>query len=429
MKIMILGGGGREHALAWAAARSPHVAKVFVVPGNAGTELEPNTVNVPIAADAIDECVQFARTEAVDLTIVGPEGPLVAGIVDRFAEAGLKCFGPTRSAAVLEGSKSFAKAFLQRHGIATAPYAAFTDVNQARDYIFRQTAPVVVKADGLAAGKGVVIAHTLAEAVAAAEAMLQDQRFGAAGREIIVEGFLQGEEASFMVLTDGEYVVPLASSQDHKARDDGDQGPNTGGMGAYSPAPVITSALQERVLKEIIFPTLRGMAAEGRRYCGFLYAGLMIDACGNPHVLEYNCRLGDPETQVILLRLRSDLVLLCQAALSGTLQTQRAEWDTRVALGVVMAAEGYPERYRQGDVINGLSSAETDTCKVFHAGTARRDADIVTAGGRVLSVCALGGSVHEARRLVYNSSNRIHWSGAFARNDIGYRALAREAEE
>jgi phosphoribosylamine---glycine ligase len=430
VKILIVGGGGREHAMAWKAGQSPLVDKVYVAPGNAGTELAANLENVAIAADDIDGLLRFASAQRIDLTLVGPEAPLVAGIVDEFQAAGLRCFGPTRVAAVLEGSKAFMKGFLQRHEIPTAPYQTFTDLDLAEAYIGRQTPPIVVKASGLAAGKGVVIAHTVAEALEAATAMLECSSLGAAGREIVVEGFLQGEEASFIVVTDGDHVVPLATSQDHKALGEGDLGPNTGGMGAYSPAAVIDELLQERILREIILPTVSGMAEEGRRYQGFLYAGLMIDGAGQPQVLEYNCRLGDPETQAILMRLRSDLVEVCLATLTGKLAEQQPQWDPKPALCVVMSAAGYPNAYRKADVISGLASREdSDGLMVFHAGTTRDREQVVTSGGRVMSVCALGESVGEAQHRAYERLRSIHWEGAYYREDIGYRAIARETNE
>ncbi len=427
MKVLIIGGGGREHALAWKAAQSPRVERVYVAPGNAGTALEPKIENVALRADDVPGLVAFARDTGIGLTIVGPEAPLVAGVVDAFREAGLRCFGPSRAAAELEGSKAFAKDFLARHNIPTARYQTFTDLDAARDYIRRMGAPIVVKADGLAAGKGVTVARTVEEALRAAEEALAGNAFGAAGSRIVVEEFLQGEEASFIVMVDGEHILPLASSQDHKARDDGDQGPNTGGMGAYSPAPVVTAEVHARVMREVIEPTVRGMAAEGRRYTGFLYAGLMIDANGAPKVLEYNCRMGDPETQPIMLRLKTDLVELCEAAVDGRLDQVEIVWDPRPSLGVVMAAGGYPGDYAKGHVITGLPTQEEPDRKVFHAGTALgADGQVVTNGGRVLCVCALGDSVADAQCRAYELAGRISWEGAFYRKDIGYRAVARE---
>lgn len=425
MKLLVVGGGGREHALAWCLARSSRVAEVLVAPGNAGTAHEPKVRNAAVAAGDIGGLLRLARAEGVDLTVIGPEAPLVAGIVDAFADTGLRCFGPRRAAAGLEGSKVYAKDFLARHDIPTAAYRSFTDAGAACAWIREHGAPLVVKADGLAAGKGVTLAHSVAEAEAAVRAMLEEGAFGAAGRRVVVEEFLEGEEASFMCLVDGAHVLPLASSQDHKARDEGDTGPNTGGMGAYSPAPVITPALHERILREVIEPTVRGLAADGRPFTGFLYAGLMIGADGTPRVLEYNVRLGDPETQPILLRLRSDLVDLLEAALDGRLDHAHAEWDPRTALGVVLAAGGYPGAYRKGDAIEGLSQADAPDTKVFHAGTALRDGRVVTNGGRVLCACALGATVAEAREHAYALAARIHWDGVYYRRDIGHRALAR----
>jgi phosphoribosylamine--glycine ligase len=425
MNIMVIGGGGREHALAWKAAQSPQAGRVFVAPGNAGTAQEPGLENVAIAADDIDALLAFAREQDVGLTIVGPEVPLVAGVVDRFSAAGLRCFGPTQAAARLEGSKSFSKDFLARHGIPTAAYATFTDTAAAADYIRRQGAPIVVKADGLAAGKGVVLAQTEAEAIATVDDMLAGNVFGEAGHRVVIEEFLQGEEASFIVMVDGEHCLPLATSQDHKARDNGDTGPNTGGMGAYSPAPVVTPVIHDRVMQEVILPTVRGMAAEGSPFTGFLYAGLMIASDGTPKVLEYNVRFGDPETQPIMLRLRSDLVALCLAALDRRLDSMMAEWDERASLGVVLAAGGYPDAYRKGDVIEGLPPVDDADCKVFHAGTTGRGDAVLTSGGRVLCVCALGDTIAAAQQQAYACVGRIHWPGVYYRTDIGYRAIAR----
>lgn len=426
MNVLIIGSGGREHALAWKVAQSPRIVNVFVAPGNAGSALEPKVTNLKIAADDIPELVRFAAGHGVDLTIVGPEAPLVLGLVDAFQDAGLRCFGPTQAAAQLEGSKSFTKDFLARHGIPTAEYRTFTELEPAVAYIRDRGAPIVVKADGLAAGKGVILAQTEAEAIAAATGMLSGEDFGEAGRRVVIEEFMQGEEASFIVMVDGEHILPMASSQDHKPRDNGDKGPNTGGLGAYSPAPVVTPEMHERILAEVIEPTVKGMAAEGNPYTGFLYAGLMIDADGVPKVLEYNCRFGDPETQPILMRLRSDLTGLCEAALDRRLDRVRAEWDSRASVGVVMAAGGYPEDYAKGDVISGLPRDELPGAKIFHAGTAERDGQVVTNGGRVLCVTALGDSVSEAQMLAYNLAKRISWKGAYYRTDIGYRAVARE---
>ncbi len=423
MKILVIGGGGREHALAWKAAQSPQVERVLVAPGNAGTAREPKLVNVPVSAEDIPGLLRVAEDENVDLTIVGPEAPLVAGVVDIFQDAGLKIFGPSRDAARLEGSKSFTKAFLDRHAIPTAHYGVFTDVNEAIRYIHDHGAPIVVKADGLAAGKGVILAQTQDEAIAAVKDMLAGNAFGAAGHRVVIEEFLEGEEASFICMVDGASALPMATSQDHKAVGEGDTGPNTGGMGAYSPAPVVTPELHDRVMREVIEPTVRGMALEGMPYTGFLYAGLMIDRDGNPRVLEYNVRFGDPETQPIMLRMKSDLVELCLAAVDGGLEGRSAEWDPRASLGVVMAAGGYPGDYRKGDVIEGLDLPDPEGVKVFHAGTAERDGKVVTSGGRVLCVCALGDTVADAQRRAYDRVAQIAWPDAYYRRDIGYRAI------
>jgi phosphoribosylamine--glycine ligase len=426
MNILIIGGGGREHALAWKVAQSPLASRVFVAPGNAGTAQEPGLENVAIDAGDIDALLAFAQEQDVGLTIVGPEVPLVAGVVDRFGAAGLRCFGPSQAAARLEGSKTFSKDFLARHGIPTAAYATFTDSAAAADYIRRQGAPIVVKADGLAAGKGVILAQTEAEAIAAVDDMLAGNVFGEAGHRVVIEEFLQGEEASFIVMVDGEHCLPLATSQDHKARDNGDTGPNTGGMGAYSPAPVVTPAIHDRVMQEVILPTVRGMAAEGSPFTGFLYAGLMIAADGTPKVLEYNVRFGDPETQPVMLRLRSDLVALCLAALDGRLDSVTAEWDARASLGVVLAAGGYPDVYHKGDIIEGLPPVDDADCKVFHAGTTGHGDTVLTCGGRVLCVCALGDTIAAAQQQAYACVGRINWPDVYYRTDIGYRAIARE---
>ena len=423
MNVLVIGGGGREHALAWKLAQSPRVDRVYVAPGNAGTALEPGVENLAIAATELDRLAEFAAGHEIAFTLVGPEVPLVAGLVDRFEARGLPVFGPTRAAAQLEGSKQFAKEFMARHGIPTAAYAAFTEVEPALAHVRERGAPIVVKADGLAAGKGVVVATTLAEAEAAVRDMLAGGAFGSAGQRVVIEECLVGEEASFIVLADGEQVLAMASSQDHKRVGDGDTGPNTGGMGAYSPAPVVTAAVHDRVMAEVIRPTLRGMAAEGRRYRGFLYAGLMIAADGAPRVIEYNCRFGDPETQPILLRLRSDLVDLIEAALTGRLGDMTADWDPRPALGVVMAAEGYPGECRSGDAIDGLAADADPALKVFHAGTRLQDGRAVTSGGRVLCVTALGDSVAAAADRAYAAARHIHWPGAFYRHDIGHRAI------
>jgi len=426
MNILIIGSGGREHALAWKAAQSPLVENVFVAPGNAGTALEAGVENLDVAADDIDGLLAAALEKTIDLTIVGPEAALVTGVVDRFSAAGLKCFGPIRRAARLEGSKAFAKEFMQRHEIPTAASGSFSDLKEALEYLRKVGAPIVIKADGLAAGKGVILAQDLDSAEAALKQMLAGNRFGEAGQRVLIEEFLSGEEASFMVMADGRNILPLASSQDHKARDDGDQGPNTGGMGAYSPAPVVSPEMHERIMERIIRPTIEGMASEGHAYSGFLYAGVMIDQAGNPRVLEYNCRLGDPETQPILLRMQSDLVAHCLATLEGKLDEEEAEWDDRAALGVVLAAGGYPDDYRTGDVIEGLPEQEEPGQKVFHAGTALADDKVVTAGGRVLCATALGSTVAEAQTRAYELARRIHWDGIYFRSDIGYRAVARE---
>ncbi len=427
MKVLVVGGGGREHALAWKLAQSPRVEGVYVAPGNAGTALEPGVENVPIKADDIEGLLRFVRHTGVDLTVVGPEAPLVAGIVDAFEAESQAIFGPTQAAAQLEGSKAFTKDFLAHHAIPTADYRVFTELEPALAHVRQRGAPIVVKADGLAAGKGVILAATVEQAERAVRDMLEDGRFGAAGHRVVLEEFLTGEEASFICMVDGEHILPLASSQDHKARDDGDRGPNTGGMGAYSPAPVVTPDIHERILAEVIRPTVAGLREEGTPYRGFLYAGLMITPDGTPKVLEFNCRFGDPETQPILMRLRTDLADLLEAGMSGALDRTAAHWDARSALGVVMAAAGYPGSYRKGDVIHGLEAAAAlEDVKVFHAGTALRDGAVVTAGGRVLCVTALGENVTAARRRAYEAVGQIHWEGAFYRSDIGYRAVARE---
>ena len=422
MKLLVIGSGGREHALAWKLAQSPRVQKVFVAPGNGGTATEPGLENVPI--DEIPTLIAFAQRESIYLTVVGPEAPLAAGIVDQFRAAGLRIFGPTRAAAQLESSKEFAKAFMVRHGIPTARYASFTAAADARAYIEQHGAPIVVKADGLAAGKGVVVASTVDEALAAVDAMLVGNRLGEAGARVVIEECLVGEEASFIVLCDGAHVLPLATSQDHKRLLDGDAGPNTGGMGAYSPAPVITPELHARVMREVIQPTLQGMAKDGLPYGGFLYAGLMIDRDGNPRTLEYNCRLGDPETQPILLRLKSDLLPVLEHALDGTLDRARIEWDRRSAIGVVLAAHGYPDAPRKGDAITGLPKAGED-CRVFHAGTRLDAGRVVTSGGRVLCVTGLGDSLRMARSRAYDALAGIRFDGMQYRKDIGHRALKR----
>ncbi|MEE4375946.1 MAG: phosphoribosylamine--glycine ligase [Candidatus Competibacteraceae bacterium] len=429
MNVLIIGGGGREHALAWKVAQSARVEHVYVAPGNAGTALEAKVSNVGIAVDDINGLIRCAQDKQVGLTLVGPEAPLVLGVVDAFQEAGLRCFGPRQGAAQLEGSKAFTKDFLARHRIPTAAYRSFTEITPALDYIRRHGAPIVVKADGLAAGKGVILAQSVTEAEQAVRDMLTAGTFGEAGQRVVIEEFLQGEEASFIVMVDGAHILPMASSQDHKARDNGDQGPNTGGMGAYSPAPVVTPELHQRILREVIEPTVNGMAAEGHPYTGFLYAGLMISADGTPKVLEYNCRFGDPEAQPIMLRLQSDLVDLCEAALERRLDRITADWDSRAALGVVLTAAGYPGAYRKGDVISGLPVAEQEGTKLFHAGTTQKDGKVVTAGGRVMCATALGETVSLARKQAYQLARKVCWDGAYYRTDIGYRAVAREQEK
>jgi phosphoribosylamine--glycine ligase len=426
VKVLVIGGGGREHALAWKCAQSDNVVEVLVAPGNAGTAHEPGVRNVAVAADDIEALLKMATAESVDLTIVGPEAPLVAGIVDRFTAAGLPCFGPSAAASRLEGSKAFTKDFLARYDIPTADYKTFRELGPALDYIRQQGAPIVIKADGLAAGKGVIVAHTLEEAEQAATDMLAGNKFGDAGARIVVEEFLDGEEASFIVITDGDTILPMATSQDHKARDDGDLGPNTGGMGAYSPAPVVTPVVEQKVMDLVIRPTLEGMQKDGAPYVGFLYAGLMIMADGTPRVIEFNCRMGDPETQPIMARLRSDLVEICAATLTGTLGDIQPDWDARAALGVVMAAGGYPGPYANGKVISGLVGADSDTRKVFHAGTREAGDDVVTSGGRVLCAVGLGATVADAAREAYAAVAQISWEDACFRRDIGYRAIARE---
>ena len=423
MKILIVGSGGREHALAWKARQSPKVERVFVAPGNPGTALEPSVENVEISVEDIPGLLAFAQKEHIDLTIIGPEIPLVMGIVDSFRQAGLKCFGPTAKAAQLEGSKSFCKDFMLRHNIPTARYQSFTDKSLAIAYVRKQGAPIVVKADGLAAGKGVIVAQTKQEAIAAVEDMLSGNVFGEAGNRVVIEEFLQGEEASFIIIADGKHALPMATSQDHKARDNGDKGPNTGGMGAYSPAPVVTPEIHDRVMRDVIEPTLKGMADDGQPYTGFLYAGLMIATDGSIKVLEYNCRFGDPETQPIMMRMKSDLVELCEAALAGELDKTTSEWDERAALGVVLASGGYPDAYQKGAVISGLPEQEQEDRKVFHAGTKQIDGVLVTAGGRVLCACALGHNIQEAQTKAYALADNIHWDDIYYRTDIGFKAI------
>ncbi|EOX4226328.1 phosphoribosylamine--glycine ligase [Vibrio cholerae] len=426
MQVLIIGSGGREHALAWKVAQNPQVDTIYVAPGNAGTALEHKVQNVNIGITDIPALVAFAQDKAIELTIVGPEAPLVIGVVDAFRAAGLPIFGPTQGAAQLEGSKAFTKDFLARHNIPTAAYANFTEIEPALAYVREKGAPIVVKADGLAAGKGVIVAMTLQEAEDAIQDMLAGNAFGSAGSRVVVEEFLDGEEASFIVMVDGENVLPMATSQDHKRVGDADTGPNTGGMGAYSPAPVVTQDVHDRVMHEVIYPTVRGMAAEGNTYTGFLYAGLMIDNTGAPKVIEYNCRFGDPETQPIMMRLQSDLVELCQAAIAGKLDQVESKWDPRASIGVVLAAGSYPGDYAKGEVISGLPTQESAGQKVFHAGTETQGDQVVTNGGRVLCATALGNTVLEAQQRAYQLADQIHWNGMFCRRDIGYRAIARE---
>jgi len=422
MNILIIGGGGREHALAWKTAQSVDVKTVFVAPGNAGTALEDKVKNIDINAEDIDALKQFAMQNEIALTIVGPEAPLVNGVVDSFHAAGLKIFGPTRGAAQLEGSKAFTKDFLARNNIPTAAYGNFTDEAEAISYIKQQGAPIVIKADGLAAGKGVILAQTEDEAIAAVKDMLSGNSFGDAGARVVIEEFLNGEEASFICMIDGKNILPMATSQDHKARDEGDTGPNTGGMGAYSPAPLVTDEIHQAVIDEVIRPTVDGMAKEGNAFSGFLYAGLMIEN-NKPKVLEYNVRFGDPETQPIMMRLQSDLVQLCLAAVEGKLDEQTTQWDSQYALGVVLAAGGYPGNYKKGDVISGLEGLDTHKTKVFHAGTAIQDEQVVTHGGRVLCACGMGNTVAEAQKAAYEIVEKIHWDGVYYRKDIGFKAI------
>ncbi|MYF71221.1 MAG: phosphoribosylamine--glycine ligase [Proteobacteria bacterium] len=426
MKILVIGSGGREHALVWKFAQSPLVTEILAAPGNAGTAMEPKARNLAVGASDLDGLLNLAQSERVDLTVVGPEQPLVDGVVDRFEAAGLKCFGPQATAARLEGSKAFTKAFLARHNIPTAAYETFAEPDAALEYIGFRTLPIVIKADGLAAGKGVIIAETFEEAERTVRGMLEQRTFGDAGATVVVEDFLRGEEASFIAVVDDTRIVPLASSQDHKTRDEGDRGPNTGGMGAYSPAPVLTPELHRRVMDEIMIPTVTGMSAEGMAYRGFLYAGLMIDPDGKPRVLEYNCRFGDPETQPVLARMRSDLTELCLAAFDGSLDSIEVEWDPRASLGVVLASGGYPGSYATGTPISGLDANFGDDTLVFHAGTREDDGNIVTSGGRVLCVVGLGDTVASAAELAYSSAARIHWKDVYYRRDIGYRAIQRE---
>jgi phosphoribosylamine--glycine ligase len=422
MKVLVVGGGGREHALAWKAAQSPLVSQVYVAPGNAGTAQETRVSNVEIGAEDIDSLLEFAQQKKIDLTIVGPEAPLVAGIVDRFQQSGLTIFGPSAAAAQLEGSKTFTKDFLARHQIPTASYQSFTEIEPAIDYVRSQGAPIVVKADGLAAGKGVIMAENEEQAIVAITDMLAGNAFGDAGHRVVIEEHLAGEEASFICMVDGEEVLPMATSQDHKARDNGDQGPNTGGMGAYSPATVVTAEIEDRVMQQIIMPTVRGMNAEGARYTGFLYAGLMIDDQGQVKVLEYNCRFGDPETQPIMMRLKSDLVELCLAACEGRLAGKSADWDQRFSLGVVLASAGYPGSYASGEPIAGIPDAD-ESSKVFHAGTIDDEGQVVSHGGRVLCAVSLGENIQQAQQKAYQIVAEIDWPNAYFRTDIGFKAI------
>ena len=429
MKVLLVGSGGREHALGWKMAQSSKVDRVFIAPGNAGTAIEKGIENINIDAEDIQALLEFAQKNQIDLTVVGPEAPLVKGIVDLFSDAGLKCFGPSQAAAQLEGSKAFSKDFFARHNIPTAAYANFTDIDKAVAYIKQQGAPIVVKADGLAAGKGVILAQTEEQAIAAVKDMLAGNSFGDAGHRVVIEEFLTGEEASIIVIADGENYLPMATSQDHKARDNGDKGPNTGGMGAYSPAPVVTPEISQKIMQDVIEPTIKGMADEGHPFTGFLYAGVMIDSQGNAKVLEYNVRFGDPETQPIMMRLQSDLVELLEAALEGELKQQTIEWDQRSSLGVVMAADGYPNTYAKGDIITNIPDDE-DNSKVFHAGTALNDNnELVNSGGRVLCVVGLGENVTQAQKIAYQTLAKINWKNAYYRTDIGHRAINREKQE
>jgi phosphoribosylamine--glycine ligase len=428
MKVMIIGSGGREHALAWKAAQSEQVGKVYVVPGNAGTAHESKLENVALDPMNFAALTDFAKENQVGLTIIGPEAPLVAGIVNYFTEQGLACFGPSQGAAQLEGSKAFTKDFLQRHNIPTAAYGNFTDVDEAVEYLKTQSLPIVIKADGLAAGKGVIIAQSMDEAVETVADMLSGNSFGEAGHRVVIEEFMTGEEASFIALVDGKTALPFASSQDHKARDDGDLGPNTGGMGAYSPAPVVTAEIHERIMQQVIIPTVKGMAEEGNTYVGFLYAGLMISADGQPKVVEFNCRFGDPEAQPVMMRLQSDLVELCQAALEAKLDSMTIAFDPQPAVGVVLAAGGYPNSYAKGKVISGLDTAQDNSRKIFHAGTTEKDGQIVTNGGRVLCATAMGESVTAAQEAAYKLVDQINWDEVYYRTDIAYRAIDREKQ-
>ena len=426
MKILVIGSGGREHALAWKLSQSPNVERVYVAPGNAGTAQEPGITNVDIAITDFEGLAKFCDVSAIDLTVVGPEGPLVNGIVDFFHDKGLRCFGPNQAAAQLEGSKAFSKAFMQRHNIPTGHYKVFESLDAALTHINEIGAPLVIKADGLAAGKGVFLAHTIAEAKLAATEILGEQAFGEAGSQIIIEEFLFGEEVSFICMVGKGEVIAMATSQDHKARDEGDVGPNTGGMGAYSPAPIVDASLHQRIMRDVINPTINGLRDEGIEYCGFLYAGLMIDGDGIPQVLEYNCRFGDPETQPIMMRLDSDLLELCNLALDGGLNQTNVRWNTKCALGVVMAADGYPFGYATGLLIEYDQTTTQSECKVFHAGTRLENKKIVTSGGRVLCVTALGNTVQEASQRAYRECEKIRWDNAYYRKDIGHKAITRE---
>lgn len=426
MNILIIGSGGREHALAWKAAQSDHVETVFVAPGNAGTATDNKCANIAIGTMDFPALAAFAKDNNVGLTIVGPEAPLVEGVVDYFTERGLRCFGPDKGAAQLEGSKAFTKDFLARHNIPSAAYETFTDIEPALAYIKSRGAPIVIKADGLAAGKGVIVALTEVEAEDAVRDMLAGNAFGEAGHRVVIEDFLEGEEASFIVMVDGKNILPMATSQDHKRAGDGDTGPNTGGMGAYSPAPVVTPAIYQRIMNEVIEPTVAGMAAEGNDYTGFLYAGLMINAAGEPKVIEYNCRFGDPETQPIMMRLQGDLIAMCNSALDGKLNDISVQWDSRPSVGIVLAAGGYPGNYAKGETISGLDSCDTSDAKVFHAGTQLKNGQIVTSGGRVLCATALGNTVTDAQQKAYQQIDAISWNTMYFRKDIGYRAIARE---
>ena len=426
MNILVIGSGGREHSLAWKCAQADRVNHVYVAPGNAGTSLEPKVKNTTLDLLDFPALVQFAERNEITLTIVGPEAPLVEGIVDFFQEKGLACFGPSRAAAQLEGSKAFSKDFLKRHGIPTAAFETFTDTASAVSYVQSRGVPIVIKADGLAAGKGVIVAETEAQAIAAVEDMLQGNKYGDAGHRVVIEDFLVGEEASFIAMIDGENILPMASSQDHKARDNGDKGPNTGGMGAYSPAPVVSHAVHERIMEQVIRPTVAGMTSDGHPYVGFLYAGLMIDQDGNPSVVEFNCRFGDPEAQPVMMRLQSDLTELCQLALTGRLDSAQAHWDERPAVGVVLAAGGYPDNYQKGAVIQGLDAQHGDSQKIFHAGTREENGQVLTHGGRVLCAAALGQSVAAAQRSAYELAASISWENVYFRTDIAHRAIARE---